>query len=151
MTTVFIDRSIPRSVGVALQAVRSDVALLDEHFPRATPDEVWLAEVGRRGWLVILRDKNIRTRPGERRAILDNRVGGFCLTQKRDPNRWEYLKLLCQTLEEMLRLFAATPRPFLFGVDQGGTFKLMTPPHPSSTGRVLRHPGSGSQRAPGGP
>ena len=101
---IFVDRSIPKSVAEALKAVRSDVSWLEDHFAHDTPDADWLAEAGRQRWLVVTRDKRIRTRPGERQSLLEHNVGCFCLTQKRDPTRWGYLKLLCLTLD---------PRPHL--------------------------------------
>ena len=111
---IFIDRSIPRGVARALQAVRDDVIWLEDRFPHHVTDPVWLREAGVSDWLVISRDKRIRTRPGERRTIIENGVGCFCLTQKQPLTRWEYLKLLAATLDEMEALFAATPRPFIF-------------------------------------
>src|SRR4051794_20819892 len=111
---IFIDRSIPRSVAEALKRVRDDVCWLEDVFEHNEPDTVWLPDVGARGWLVITRDKKIRTRPGERRAIIDGGVGCFCVMQKQPLNRWQYLKLIVATLDEMERIFADTPRPFLY-------------------------------------
>ena len=119
---IFIDRSIPRGVARALQAVRDDVIWLEDRFPHDVKDPVWLREAGTNDWLVISRDNRIRTRPGERRTIIENGVGCFCLTQKQPLTRWEYLKLLAATLDEMEVLFAATPRPFIFGVSRSGHF-----------------------------
>jgi hypothetical protein len=62
--------------------VRSDVIWLEDRFPGRTPDRVWLAQAGAENWLVISRDKRIRYRPGERAAIMENRVGCFCFTQE---------------------------------------------------------------------
>jgi hypothetical protein len=96
---------------------------LEDIFPHNTPDMTWLPDVGARGWLVVSRDKKIRTRPGERQAIIDGRVGCFCLIQKQPLNRWQYLKLLVMTLDEMQRIFTATPRPFLYGVGAAGQLR----------------------------
>jgi predicted nuclease of predicted toxin-antitoxin system len=114
---IFIDRSIPKSVASALKAVRDDVAWLEDMFRHDTRDTDWLRDAGKSGWLVISRDKRIRTRPGERAAILENRVGCFIVTVRQNPTRWGYLKLLCATLDEMQRLFEETARPFVFTVD----------------------------------
>ena len=124
---IFIDRSIPKSVATALKAVRDDVLWLEDRFQHDTKDTDWLPVAGAEGWLVITRDKKIRTRPGERRAILGNGVGCFFLTQKKDPTRWQYLKLLVLTLEKMENSFATTPRPFICGVDLSGKLSLITP------------------------
>ncbi|MGH2443933.1 MAG: hypothetical protein ACRDFX_12330 [Chloroflexota bacterium] len=113
---IFIDRSIPKDVALALRYVRSDVKWLEDEFPHDAPDEIWLKSIGERGWLAVTRDKKVRTRPGERAALAVNRVGCFVLVQKQPLTKWHYLKLLALTLDDMERIFAATERPFLYGV-----------------------------------
>ena len=120
---IFIDRSIPKGVASALKAVRNDVRWLEDDFAHDTKDEDWLRNVGAKGWLVISRDKKIRSRLGERRALITHGVGAFCLTQRDNPTRWEILKLLVNTIDDMERTFAQVPRPFLYGVDRHGDFK----------------------------
>ena len=117
---IFIDRSIPRGVADALKQVRDDVLWLEDEFKHDTTETAWLGAVGARGWVVISRDKKIRSRPGERQALLDAEVGCFILTQKQPLTRWEYLKLLALTLDEIERLFLETNRPFIFGVGRTG-------------------------------
>ena len=46
-----------------------------DHFAPDTPDDVWLAEVGRRGWTALTHDKRIRYKPNERDAVIRHRVG----------------------------------------------------------------------------
>jgi len=122
---IFIDRSIPKPVAEALKLVRDDVRWLEDEFAHDTPDALWLTEIGARGWLVVCRDKRIRTRPGERQAIIDGQVGCFCLTQKQPLTRWQYLKLLALTLDEMGQMFERTPRPFIYGVGGTGQLRLL--------------------------
>ncbi len=119
---IFIDRSIPKSIAEALKRVREDVRWLGDEFAHDTPETAWLPIVGRRGWLTIVRDKKIRTRPAERQALEDHGVGCFMLTQKQPLTRWDYLKLIVGTLDEMERRFSATPRPFIFGIGRTGVF-----------------------------
>jgi len=113
---IFVDRSIPIGVARALQAVRNDVIWLEDRFSHDVKDRVWLAQAGAEGWLVISRDKKIRIRPGELRAIRVNHVGAFILTQKENFTRWQYLKQITSALDEMERLFGSTDRPFIFGL-----------------------------------
>ena len=120
---IFIDRSVPKGVATALKEVRDDVRWFEDAFEHDTKETAWLPEVGQRGWIVISRDKKIRTRPAERRALLEARAGCFILTQKQSLTRWDYLKLLAATLDEMISLFASTRRPFIFGVGRTGQFK----------------------------
>lgn len=120
---IFIDRSIPRDVADALACVRDDVEWLEPRFPDDTADEVWLAEAGREGWVVVTRDKQIRRRYSERKAILDHNVGCFILGQKQTLNRWHHLKAIVGTLDEMERRFEETPRPFIFTIDSALSFR----------------------------
>jgi len=99
------------------------VRWLEDEFPHNAKETEWLPEVGARGWLVISRDKKIRSRPGERRSLLDAGVGCFILMQKQALTRWEYLKLVARTLDEMERLFSETPRPFIYGVGRNGDIR----------------------------
>ena len=128
---IFLDRSIPRSVAEALKLVRTgDTYWLEDRYPHNTPDEVWIPDAGAAGWLVVARDKKIRTRLWQRELVRRHGVGCFILNQKHDPTRWEYLKLLAKTLDEMERLHAATARPFLYLVDAAGAmrgFALVAP------------------------
>ena len=119
---IFIDRSIPRDVADALACVRDDVEWLEPRFPDHTADQVWLAEAGRQGWVVVTRDKQIRRRYAERRAILDNNVGCFILGTKQTLNRWNLLKVIVGTLDDMEQRFADTPRPFIFTIDSTSRF-----------------------------
>jgi PIN like domain len=117
---ILIDRSIPRSVAEGLKQVRSDVTWLEDIFRHDEKDAVWLKQAGNEGWMVILRDKKIRTRRGERDAIVESKVGCFILNQGKDPTRWECLKLLALTLDEMERIYGVEPRPFIYTVSREG-------------------------------
>lgn len=117
---IFVDRSIPVGVAHALQAVRSDVIWLEDRFAHDVKDRIWLEAAGTEGWLVVSRDKKIRTRPGERRAIRVHHVGAFILTQNENFTRWQYLKQITASLDEMQRLFDSTTRPFIYGLSGTG-------------------------------
>jgi hypothetical protein len=121
---IFFDRSIPRGVAEAVKQVREDACWLEDVFEEGwIKDREWIPEVGARGWLVISKDKKIRTRPEERRAIKENDVGCFILNYRQPLNRWEILKLVTSTLDEMEEKFANTPRPFMYLIDRNGRFR----------------------------
>ena len=120
---IFIDRSIPRGVADAVKRMRQDVIWLEDEFSHNVPDEEWLVVAGQRGWLVITHDRKIRTRPGERRAIMENGVGCFILTYRQDLKKDEIVALISSTLEEMERRFETIPRPFIYTVSKSGEFR----------------------------
>jgi predicted nuclease of predicted toxin-antitoxin system len=117
---IFVDRSVPRSIATALQQVRDDVRWLEDVFPHNTADPVWLAHCGAQDWLVISRDKKLRTRPAERRAIIEHSVGVFVIASRENLSRWRLLELVVSHLEEMERLFASEAKPFAFSLTRAG-------------------------------
>jgi len=120
---IFIDRSVPRGVADAVKKMRDDVIWLEDEFPHSVSDQEWLARAGNEGWLVITHDKKVRTRPGERRAIMEHGVGCFILTYKQDLKKEEILALISSNLGEMERRFESTPRPFIYTVSKNGEFR----------------------------
>jgi len=123
----FIDEKM-LSVGYALNAVRSDI-LYPGHddcldIPRGTKDSVWLRKVGQRGWAVIMRDKRIRSRPGERELLRRHHVRGFCLTGSGDQTSWEMLDLLVRQWEKVEQHLQEFDGPFLFSITINGLRRL---------------------------
>jgi hypothetical protein len=81
----FVDRSLGRKViPAALRAAGEEVRIHDEHFPQDAKDEVWLADVGKSGWVVLTKDKHIRYRASEIQALRAANVRAFVLTSRGD-------------------------------------------------------------------
>ncbi|MGI8540655.1 MAG: hypothetical protein ACR2N0_12930 [Rubrobacteraceae bacterium] len=75
-----------------------------------------------RGWLIIIRDKNIRKRHGERRAIAESGAGCFVLVYREPLKKDEIAEMILSFLEDMEALFENTPRPFIYTVTKNGDF-----------------------------
>lgn len=120
---IFIDASLPRTVADELKMVREDVVFKHDVFAPGTDDSIWLRRVGVEGWLAITHDKHIRTRTGERNAIMTHGVGCFILTYKQDLQKPEIVRIVFDYLPEMERKFVSTPRPFIYTVSKNGHFK----------------------------
>jgi hypothetical protein len=71
----FTDRDLGKQFGEILKAGGLTVERHSDHFGHDTPDDVWLAEVGRRGWIALTHDKRIRYKPNERNAVIRHGVG----------------------------------------------------------------------------
>lgn len=95
----------------------------DDHFPQDAEDETWLADVGARDWLVITKDKNIRRRPLERRALERAKVGAFFVSGG-NMTGTQMAALLEKQLMAMIRFAARTTRPFLAAVSDSGVRAL---------------------------
>ena len=79
-----MDRSLGgRVVPSALRAAGWRLRTLAEVYgdrQELVPDDEWLELCGREGWLVLAKDKRIRSRPREREAIVEHGVRAFVLT-----------------------------------------------------------------------
>lgn len=120
---IFVDASVPRSVADQVKKVRPDACWLADLFPLNTKDTEWLQKAGQEGWLVITHDKKIKTRPGERRAIMENNVGCFILAYRQNLQKSEIAEMVLGALEDMEDLFRKTPRPFIFTMSKDGEFR----------------------------
>lgn len=124
---IFIDGNVPRGVADQLRNIGKDAKAKIEIFPADTQDTVWLTACGVNGWLAITRDGHIRTRPGEKQAIVDHEVGCFILTYKNDVKRAEIIRIVLDNIEKMEEKFRTTPRPFIYTVTKDGEFRLYIP------------------------
>lgn len=79
----FLDRSLGKNVvAIALRSAGATVEIHDDYFPPDAADEEWLAEVGRRKWIVLTKDNRLRYHPREKQALLRHRVRAFILTAR---------------------------------------------------------------------
>jgi hypothetical protein len=76
-----VDRALgTRTVADALRERGCRVEIHDQHFSQAAKDAEWLPEVGRRSWVLLTKDRHIRTRQNELVSLLAAGVGAFVLT-----------------------------------------------------------------------
>ena len=109
----FLDRSVGRRfVREALVGRGVRVELHDDHFDVATPDEVWIRAVGERGWTILTRDRRIRHRPLERRAVIAARARLFAITAG-NLDGPAMAELVVRHLRKMGRLAESEPPPWI--------------------------------------
>lgn len=78
--TFFIDRNLGKhTIADILRKAGALVEVHDDHFPPNAPDHEWLPVVGEKGWVVLTKDKRIRYRGLELKALEDARVKAFVL------------------------------------------------------------------------
>jgi predicted nuclease of predicted toxin-antitoxin system len=66
----FLDANLGKyQIAKQLKAAGETVIVHDEHFAEGTKDEVWLDEVGKKGWIVLTKDDQIRYHRTEVEAI----------------------------------------------------------------------------------
>ena len=123
--TLFIDRDTWSHVlDNALRAAGIRFVAHREVFAPDAPDTQWIAEVGRRGWVVVTRDKNIRRRPNELRAVRDAGVLMFALTSG-NLSAAETATAIIKAWPSITREAVQTSLPALFSISRSGQVRLL--------------------------
>ncbi|MCG3134125.1 MAG: hypothetical protein HMLKMBBP_01412 [Planctomycetes bacterium] len=140
--TFCIDEALGgRVVSDALGRAGFHVERLIDHHPPGTEDAVWLADIGRRGWIVLTKVTRMRFRPTEQLAIVRHGVRAFALTGG-NMRAAEMAAVFLVAMPAMRRLLAKTPHPFVAALTRSGTVALV---YPKSTGSAAP---AGSPRDP---
>jgi hypothetical protein len=123
--TFFIDRSLgAHDVPDALRAAGALVEIHDDHFAPDTPDTVWLAEVGARGWIVLTKDSRIRRHPLELQALLAANVAAFMLTAT-DLTGEAMARLLVTCIPRLTTFARSRARPFIATISRQGQVTII--------------------------
>lgn len=96
----------------------------DDHFPIDCPDAEWLEEVGKRGWVVLSKDKLIRKRNVEKYALINANVATFILTSGNLTGE-QMGEALVKAHKKMIRIVENYQRPFIVTVTRDGRCKKM--------------------------
>jgi predicted nuclease of predicted toxin-antitoxin system len=120
--TFYIDASIQVAVAAAISQFRTDVLYAGGPGAPAfaTRDTEWLALAGRNDWVVLTRDKRIRTRPAERDMYLSVGVRTFCFTHAGNYTSWEVLELVVSSWRRIEEAADATAGPYIYSVTKAG-------------------------------
>ena len=128
----FLDRGLGRHVVAgALRGVGLTVYPMEDVFgddPKWRRDDIWIGEVTRRGWVILMKDDKIRTKPRERDALVRSGARAFCLTNAH-LRGVVMAELLVAQRGKIIRL-SSKPGPFVYGVYPEGVKRLF-PPDPS--------------------
>lgn len=123
----FIDRSLGRRhLAAALRdlglTVHTMASAYGEAEAQGLADELWLADAGRRAWIVLLKDDAIRRRPAERDALMRAGVRAFCLTNAQ-LRAEEQTSRFVDNINRILQR-ARKPGPYIYGVYEGRLERL---------------------------
>lgn len=124
--TFYVDASVPVAVRRALAEVRDDVCYAGgPGCPKeSTLDIHWLKTAGENDWIVLKRDKRIRTRPGERKALIDAGLRTFCLTGAGNYSKWQVLQLLTARWDRIEEVASTVGGPYVYAVTKDGVRRL---------------------------
>jgi hypothetical protein len=126
--TFYFDRNFGRRLPETLANAKPPFNVEYHHSPHCrfaqdTPDDVWLAEVGRRNWIVVSHDRKFHLDPTAVSAIKQHSVGCFYLWGA-EATTWDKLTFIVRHADKMIDLAASTSKPFIY--------------HLAKTGRVTR-------------
>lgn len=107
----FTDRDLGRQVPDILERAGFHVERHDEHFGPLTPDSVWLAEVGRRGWIGLSHNKSIRYNTEERDLSMRAGLALFMLIGH--TTHALLARNLVQTFPKVLKFLEEHDPPFI--------------------------------------
>lgn len=100
-----------RTAGLIVHTMAS---LYGEQVAQGLKDGTWLADAGRRGFVVLMKDDAIRRRPAEREALIAGGVRALCLTNAQLRGE-EQARGFVENLDRILRQ-ALQPGPYIYGV-----------------------------------
>lgn len=109
--TYFTDRDLGKRFGEILKAGGLTVERHADHFAPDTPDEVWLAEIGKRSWIALTHDRRIRYKPNERDAVM--RYGVALLVIVGDAPFAELAHAFVATIPRIEQFLASHQAPFI--------------------------------------
>jgi len=95
-----------------------------ETFGTGTHDTEWLPKVGARGWILITKDKNIRKREIELRALRQAGVKAFVLVAS-NVNREDQARILREALPAMVRLIRRRSARFVARVTSESSVEVI--------------------------
>jgi hypothetical protein len=91
-------------------------------FPFGSPDEIWLAGCGAKGWIVLSRDKQIRRRRLEIETLRAAGVAAFVFTGG-EATAQETADVIAALIRKFVNITISEPRPFLYTFGMGGSLR----------------------------
>ena len=132
--TWFIDRSLGRKIATGLRDAQFQIEEHSSHFADDAPDVDWLNEAGRRGWVVLTKDKSVRRSALEFETIRTSNVACFSLGHGnlRAEQMVHAFVVARRRMERVLRRFEP---PLTATVTAAGSVRVLM-----TAGQLLRRP-----------
>lgn len=107
----FTDRDLGLAFPNFLRTAGLAVEIHQEHFAANTPDEEWLRETARRGWVAISHDARIRYKPNELAAVRRHKAALLVLIGY--TSNVDLATNFVRTQSKIFDFVAARRRPFI--------------------------------------
>jgi len=123
-TIFFIDRCLGKHpILEKLRATGIQIEAHDDHFPRGATDEQWIPQVGKKGWVVLTKDKRISYNTMERQAVARAGIRMFTLASTKLSGE-DTAIAFSKALQTMLNFLRKHPAPFIAKVYKDGKVML---------------------------
>jgi hypothetical protein len=123
--TFFTDRALGSvDVPTALHDFGLCVERHRDHFNSNCEDHVWIPEVGRRGWVILTKDKSFKSRQLEVAAMMKANTAAFVLTNAGTTGAQNAATFIV-AMRQIFELLKRTPKPFMANVTPAGEVKLV--------------------------
>jgi hypothetical protein len=135
LTVVFFtDRDLGNRFPDILAAAGLTVERHRDHFLPDCPDDTWLAEVGRRGWIALTHDRRIRYKPNEKAAVVRHSVTLLVVIGKAPIQT--LAEAFIRTVPRIESFLARNPSPVIANVYRASPAELVR--RADARGRVER-------------
>lgn len=117
----YLDRNLGKHIiADALRAAGLRIEIHDDHLPIDSPDENWIALVGRHDWIALTKDKNIRYRYAEIEAIKKHRARVMVIRAKNATGP-EIAEIVIRFARRIQRFAKRHGTPLVAGIDRSGS------------------------------
>jgi len=124
LPTYFIERSLGRyTIANALRAIGRRVEVHDDHLAAKAPDQRWIKLCGDNRWLAITKDRGIRYREWERRAIVEFQAKVYVI-RPTNLTGHQIGELLVRALNRIEKFAHKNNPPFLAAIYRDGSVKV---------------------------
>lgn len=124
---LFIDRSLGKQIiASALRDAGFHVEIHDDHFNPDAKDEEWLTQAGRKGWIVLTKDKKIKYRALELAAVVAVRACVFTLAAGGVQGS-EMAKIFVKAMPKIQDYVNANSPPYIVRVTKSGQLARIYP------------------------
>lgn len=122
--TFFTDKNLGlHTVPNALRALGLRVECKTQHFAQDTPDTEWLPVVGKRGWIILSKDKNLKSNPLEVIGLLRANTHSFLLTSGSVTGQ-DMANAFIAAMNDIQGIVLSMPHPLVASVWQTGVVKV---------------------------
>lgn len=117
---LYLDRNLGKHIiANTLRYSNVEVEIHDDHLPINAPDEHWIELVGRRNWIAITKDKNIRYRTAEIEAIKKYNARVIVIRAKNATGS-DIAELILKSMKRITQFAKKTKAPFIAEIDRSG-------------------------------